>query len=565
MEAIHNYYVSAGIVYENKKWDSYFSDKYTTSLKHEFSAKGSITGSIDIGPKTYVTINGLAGPYLDLKMTSDLTFCLGTQNAENLNWGINMNVGGKVTAGVHAYMFKEKLFDESVTWENRKLYNEKFPYTLGYVSGDNQQYAVGTPLESPLKVQVLSKQGRYAPNVFVTFEVVDNSGTLSKTEVKTNNQGFAEVNFTPSVSGGAHVKAYVKDCDFNYLQYAPITFSAKEKTDASAGCSQTTLSASYSIGNNLIKPVAHLGNPPYQYSVNDSTFSSAVPELHVSEKENYNITIKDASGCTAYVSYTDLPEYNPSSCHNSTLRISSLNENGNTITVKALGGTLPYLYSKDGINYTSSTSFLNLSNGQRTFFVKDSNGCIATIYGEVTGAPTLKDLNNYSYAVTNVGNNWWSAENYRYQGVLHEGNTNYGSYYDLGNLTIPQGWRLPSKEDFDNLLNQLGSSAFATLTSELGFDAKPFGYLYRPSYDAPYGITRNNEVAIFKSSTRDISQSSGLGYSYYIVRTYCLVIDFTQQKATVEYLNEYYQSWSMGRYDYNQQSLFNARLIKLSN
>lgn len=45
------------------------------------------------------------------------------------------------------------------------------------------------------------------------------------------------------------------------------------------------------------------------------------------------------------------------------------------ITVSATGGTEPYMYSIDGINFQSSNVFSNLEGGDYTLVVKDANDC----------------------------------------------------------------------------------------------------------------------------------------------------------------------------------------------
>ena len=46
-----------------------------------------------------------------------------------------------------------------------------------------------------------------------------------------------------------------------------------------------------------------------------------------------------------------------------------------SITVKATGGTPPYQYSPDGVNFSSTNNFSNLGPGLYTIFVIDNNEC----------------------------------------------------------------------------------------------------------------------------------------------------------------------------------------------
>ena len=374
------YKVNAGIIYNQGNWSTYFDDENTTSFEEELIAKASVTGSLDFGPKTYFTINGLAGPYVDPKMTSDLTLCAASQNLD-FNWGVNFDVGAKVTVGIHAYMFKEQLFDKSVTIENRKLYTEKTPYMLEYIAGNNQKYTAGQPLQQPLKVRIMSKNGFYSRNVFVTFEAIDNSGNVSEETVLTDNNGLAQTNFTPTANGSAKVRAYVKNCELSYINYAPFTFVFAENVQE--GCEKSSLYAGYVINNNILKPTAHLGTPPYTYSSDLVNFSSSIPAISLTPNSNYAFAVKDTAGCVAYTHYSNNPNNNPTSCTNSNLSL-NLEVYGKTIVAAANGGVLPYTYSINGGSFVSTNTFANVIVGRNTIIVKDANGCSRTAEIEIT-------------------------------------------------------------------------------------------------------------------------------------------------------------------------------------
>ncbi|MET3535485.1 T9SS type B sorting domain-containing protein [Chryseobacterium limigenitum] len=55
--------------------------------------------------------------------------------------------------------------------------------------------------------------------------------------------------------------------------------------------------------------------------------------------------------------------------------ISSIDINNNTITVNVIGGTPPYKYSLDGINWQDSNYFENLARGEVKVYVKDFYNC----------------------------------------------------------------------------------------------------------------------------------------------------------------------------------------------
>lgn len=369
------YTVNAGLKYESSEWSSYFNDSNEMSFKDNLTANVGMTGSLEFGPIIYLTINGFAGPYVDTKMTSDLGLCASTENMD-FNWGVNFDVGAKLTVGAHAYLFKQELFDKSKTWENRKMFSERNPYAIVPLAGNNQKYIIGQPLEYPLKVQVTSKNGYYSKNAFVTFEVQDESGTVSQKIVPTNSEGIAETIFTPtSTTGTAQVKAFVRTCDFDYITYAPIVFNAIED-GINPACENSSLTASYEIIENNIEPVGHMGTPPYTYSTDLINYNQTKPSLLLIENQDYQLAVKDSNDCRAIVNYKHNDANNPSSCAYSDLAL-SLETNGTTITAFATGGTPPYLYSINNLGFSDTSVFSDLYYGVKyTVTVKDAVDCI---------------------------------------------------------------------------------------------------------------------------------------------------------------------------------------------
>lgn len=58
--------------------------------------------------------------------------------------------------------------------------------------------------------------------------------------------------------------------------------------------------------------------------------------------------------------------------------ISSVDISNNTITVNASGGTPPYMYSIDGVNWQATNTFSGLPRGENKIFLKDSYNCNPT-------------------------------------------------------------------------------------------------------------------------------------------------------------------------------------------
>lgn len=399
---------TAGVSYTNGQWGTVFDSSNKFSTSQNYSANAAVGLNLEVGPTTYVTINGILGGYLDTKMTSDVTFCAGSENG-NIHWNGNIDLGTKITPGIQAYIYKTQLFDHSKTWENRKRFNEKLPYTFEYISGNNQQYTVGTPLQNTLKVRALSKNGFKIPNAIVYFDVLNNSGTVSQNTVFTNSEGIAEVNFTPTGQNISQVKAYIKNCEFDYLQNAPFTFTSHNNTNST--CENSSLSASVITQGTTIQPKGNLGTPPYTYSTDGTNFSSTAPVITPSGSTVYNFTVKDSNNCLAYSSY----QGQVFSCSDTDLAISA-SIFGNNILVEGSGGTPPYQYAlvTGAIVFGSDNVFTNQNPGNKLLVIKDANNCTKATNVVVTNpspqlisyfeAPTTIQPNQ-SITINNLSNN----------------------------------------------------------------------------------------------------------------------------------------------------------------
>lgn len=133
--------------------------------------------------------------------------------------------------------------------------------------------------------------------------------------------------------------------------------------------------------NGTIAVSASAGTAPYQYSLDGGAagslgvFTGLASGLHT-------LLVSDASGrkVTSQVTLTALYAPPTLSVHDYTTPSACLASDA-TLTINASGGTPPYAYSIDQVNYQAGNVFNNLPNGQYTFFVKDANGCMASANG----------------------------------------------------------------------------------------------------------------------------------------------------------------------------------------
>ncbi len=114
------------------------------------------------------------------------------------------------------------------------------------------------------------------------------------------------------------------------------------------------------------------GTGSLEYSLDGMNFQSS-PEFLNLTNGNYEITVRDANGCTAMTTAQIAVDSlvvqaslgNDITCHDF---------NDGTITVAVSGGTPPLQYSLDGIVFQNNNTFTNLSAGSYLITVLDSEG-----------------------------------------------------------------------------------------------------------------------------------------------------------------------------------------------
>lgn len=134
----------------------------------------------------------------------------------------------------------------------------------------------------------------------------------------------------------------------------------------SANCGQTDGTLNLSASN---------GTAPYTYSIDGINYQSSNVFTGLASG-NYYVTVRDAAGLTnsQWVVIDNLcPQVTATTIGE------SCGGNDGTITATATGGTSPYQYSIDGVNFQNSNIFSGLATGSYTVTLKDANGFTATI------------------------------------------------------------------------------------------------------------------------------------------------------------------------------------------
>ena len=109
------------------------------------------------------------------------------------------------------------------------------------------------------------------------------------------------------------------------------------------------------------------GTAPFEYSLNGLEFQTTTIFNNLSPG-SYTLYSRDSIGCQGTQTLI-IEEPLP-------LSITASFE-GIEVLVMATGGTEPYIYSSNGVDFQEPANFL-LANGQYTFTVRDANGCEVT-------------------------------------------------------------------------------------------------------------------------------------------------------------------------------------------
>jgi gliding motility-associated-like protein len=223
------------------------------------------------------------------------------------------------------------------------------------------------------------------------------TGTISLAITSTGTTcGYSNGTFTVTASGGTAPYTYSENgypfqsSDY-FFALAPGVYNitAEDAAGISATASVTltntfppptlnytgyTNPAKCSGTDGTVTLQASGGTPPYTYSDDDIHFQTS-PVITNLSAGTYSFIVEDANGCQApyypvylgyYCAINYMIGYPASVCGN----------NGYIIIVNPAGGTAPYQYSLDGVNYQSTGTFSNLLAGLYTIYVKDATGAL---------------------------------------------------------------------------------------------------------------------------------------------------------------------------------------------
>ncbi|HTL80240.1 MAG TPA: T9SS type A sorting domain-containing protein [Bacteroidia bacterium] len=163
---------------------------------------------------------------------------------------------------------------------------------------------------------------------------------------------------------------------------------------------------------------------------------------------NYVAVVRDAAGC---IGHSDFVIAEPSAIY---VGVGILNEmcfgdNAGALYVNAAGGTGILTYSIDGINYQSSSTFIGLTAGTYTVYVKDGNGCVETTEATITQPSVLAVNSTVTNVICSGGND----------GVID---------LSVSHGTFPYTFEWSTGDDSEDLFNLTPGSYSVTVTDANG-------------------------------------------------------------------------------------------------
>ena len=199
--------------------------------------------------------------------------------------------------------------------------------------------------------------------------------------------------------------------------------------------------ASCALNDGTITAIGTGGIPPYQYSINGTTFQTATLFSGLGSG-SYTLTIKDAVGCLNSISPIIINNVSGLSIAATSTTSSCVSPTG-TITATGSGGQAPLQYSINGVTYQSSNSFTSLAAGNYSVTVKDANNCISTMLltvnsvngPSVSATATSTSCNSSTGIITAIGSSGTAPYTFSKNGTTFQ-SSNIFSGLAPGSYTI---------------------------------------------------------------------------------------------------------------------------------
>ena len=236
----------------------------------------------------------------------------------------------------------------------------------------------------------------------ISLAVTGGSGTLAYSlngGIPQNTGDF------PNLEAGDYTITVSDDngCSFEFMY----TVNAGSSISATASVSDATCGG-FSDGSITLFPAD--GTAPYEYALDGMTFSSDNPITGLTAG-TYEVTVRDANGCTFVLSDITVGEASPLMATVNVVQDASCTEAFGILEVVVTGGTEPYSYEWDGDPALDQSTLDPATSGDHTVVVTDANGCTISAMGTIsTITPVFINLVSSTDEICDMANGTITVE-----------------------------------------------------------------------------------------------------------------------------------------------------------
>lgn len=285
-----------------------------------------------------------------------------------------------VFSNLKAGNYTAHIRNSNVCWE---LINVSIQFTTPTISTTINQTSCNGAEDASIEAIVT---GGSAPYIYELYDTASNTIITSTSALNSSNYTFG--NLTP---GNYHIQ--VTDSNSIQIQNA-IQISEPEYLNTNITVTDMTC---YTSNNATATIDAFGGIPPYEYSIDGGVSYQQNNLFESLAKGSYISAIRDSNGCTVNSSFI-VNNITPLVADVILNSVSCAGSNDGSITITTEGGIAPLQYSIGGNEFTSESSFSELSPGNYDVIVKDAKGCTVLV---PTTVLNNVDCSDFSIPVTN--------------------------------------------------------------------------------------------------------------------------------------------------------------------
>ncbi len=345
---------------------TYLSSNYWVDV--EFDTKGPL---ISKNPTSTSVCNGAAATYIA---------AAGSVGQFTVKWQQSVD-GGSSWDDIPSATNTTLVFNASAS-DNNKQYRAVFSNNRGSVA------TLPATLTVSATIVVSASVSEANCTVNDGSISVSASGGISPYTYSLNGVSFQSSNIFNNLPGGTYAVT-VKDAinctsvikDIIISQSGNLTLKLTNKTDASCGA-----------GNGTISVVASCGNPSYQYILSGGIYQSGGNFTNLSPG-SYTVWVVDSKSNYANISDIVIDDISTIVVNVTAKTDENCSNKDGSVTVIASGGKSTYKYSLNGGSYQSGSTFNNLSSGTYIITAKDANNCTTTVPVTIVKAASSLSIN----------------------------------------------------------------------------------------------------------------------------------------------------------------------------